>query len=296
MTLTLLCRVSAQVRCPSTGTLDEAQLTDMVKDSAREPRARLFIATCGVSFPLTPEAEKRLRAAGATDNTIFLLREKAPKPADPKPPDPAPEKKPESAPLQTKPQIAPGSVRKGADGSDYVWIPAGTFQMGCLPGDRDCIEDEKPRHEVRISKGFWISKTEVTQVAYQRLTGSDPSYFKGPDLPVEKVSWDEAQKYCKAMQGRLPTEAEWEYAARAASRDLPHILGNIWQWMGDWYDEKYYQRMLGTDPQGPASGQYRGLRGGSAGDEDPRVSCRGKGIPGFLYYNVGFRCVREAIP
>src|ERR1022692_1915393 len=87
LNLALLCRVSAQqapVRCPASGALDEAQLTDMIKDSAREPRARLFIATCGVSFPLTAESEKRLRAAGATDNTIFLLREKAP--SDPKSP------------------------------------------------------------------------------------------------------------------------------------------------------------------------------------------------------------------
>jgi formylglycine-generating enzyme required for sulfatase activity len=113
------------------------------------------------------------------------------------------------------------------------------------------------------------------------------------------VSWVEAQTYCKAVQGRLPTEAEWEYAARAGSdgsRYVRNMLGNVWVWVSDWYDEKYYQRTPAADPQGPASGQYRGLRGGVAGDEDPRVSCRGKGLAGFLYYNVGFRCVRDTIP
>ena len=74
------------------------------------------------------------------------------------------------------------------------------------------------------------------------------------------------------------------------------MLGNIWVWVGDWYDEKYYQHTPATDPPGPSTGQYRGLRGGVSGDEDPRVSTRGKGLAGFLYYNVGFRCVRESIP
>src|SRR5580658_9048565 len=90
LTLALLCRASAQVRCPPSGALDEAQLTEMVKDSAREPRARLFIATCGVSFPMDAETEKRLRAAGAHENTILLLREKAP--SDAKGPAATPEK------------------------------------------------------------------------------------------------------------------------------------------------------------------------------------------------------------
>jgi formylglycine-generating enzyme required for sulfatase activity len=304
VTALLLCRTSAQsaqVRCPTGGPLDEAQLTTMIKDSAREARSRLFIAACGISFPLTPETEERLRTAGATDKTIQLLREKAPHPDDAKfsetplvkPPDPQP------STADGKPQIAPGTVRKAEDGLDYLWIPPGTFQMGCAPVDRDCSDDEKPRHDVRITKGFWIGKTEVTQVAYLKMVGSDPSYFKGPDLPVEKITWAEAQMYCKAIQGRLPSEAEWEYAARAERGGVHYLhdmYGNIWQWTSDWYDDKYYQRTPGADPPGPSSGQVRALRGGSAGDEEPRMTTRGKGIPGFLYYNVGFRCVRETLP
>ncbi|GEM_PF-3064816 len=285
--LGLLYPLWAQVRCPSSGALDEAQLTAMIKDAAREPRSRLFIAACGVTFPLTPEVEARLRAAGATDNTITALREKAPKPADT--PSAATEKS----------EVAAGTLRKALDGVEYVWIPPGKFEMGCLPGDNDCAADEKPRHEIRIGKGFWIAKTMVTQTAYQKVTGDNPSFYKDPDLPVEKITWSEAQKYCQSVQGRLPTEAEWEYAARAGDGDVPYVpkmQGDVWQWTADWFDDKYYQHSPAADPPGAASGQTRAVRGGISGDEQPRLSERGKGLPGFLYFNVGIRCVRPSMP
>ncbi len=190
----------------------------------------------------------------------------------------------------------PGQVKVNAkDGQRYVWIPPGSFLMGCSPGDAECREDENPAHNVSITKGFWLGQMAVTQAAYIRVIGTNPSHFKGDNLPVEQVTWDEAKHYCEAVGGRLPTEAEWEYAARAgtvAARygdldaiawydgnsgntthpggqkppnawNLYDMLGNVWQWTADWYGEKYYSQQESTDPQGPPVGGGRVLRGGS---------------------------------
>jgi len=79
--------------------------------------------------------------------------------------------------------------------------------MGCSPGDTESSNDEKPPHNVSITKGFWLGQTPVTQAAYQRVMGTNPSHFKGYNLPVEAETWDEAKHYCEAIGGRLPTEA-----------------------------------------------------------------------------------------
>jgi formylglycine-generating enzyme required for sulfatase activity len=149
------------------------------------------------------------------------------------------------------------------DGLTYVWITPGKFMMGCSPGDTNCHPDEKP-HEVTIDHGFWIGQTLVTQGAYKRVTGENPSFYKrGDQFPVEKVDYIDAYGYCVAVGMRLPKEDEWEYAARANttaarySDDLDEIawykdnsfghshevakkepnafhlydmLGNMWQW------------------------------------------------------------------
>jgi formylglycine-generating enzyme required for sulfatase activity len=226
-----------------------------------------------------------------------------------------------------------GDLRKNTkDGLTYVWIPPGDFQMGCSAGDGECDLNERPPHKVTISKGFWLSQTPTTQAAYaQVMRGASPSRFKGPQLPVEQVSWDDAKAYCEAVGGRLPTEAEWEYAARGGNQaarygeldkiawygansgatthdvatkqpnawKLYDMLGNVWQWTADWYGEKdYSENRDWIDPQGPASGTLRTLRGGSWVNYPRyvRVSFRYRYVPGNLNYVIGARCVGESVP
>jgi hypothetical protein len=115
-----------------------------------------------------------------------------------------------TTPTAEPPKSSPTTRRAGEtrvnpkDGLTYVWIPPGTFTMGCSPGDGECCDDEKPAHRVTLTKGFWIGQTEVPQEAYQSLMGYNPSVLKGSRLPVDQVSWDEANVYCG---GQLPEAA-----------------------------------------------------------------------------------------
>jgi formylglycine-generating enzyme required for sulfatase activity len=213
--------------------------------------------------------------------------------------------------------------------------------MGCSPGDTECDDDEKPRHEVTISKGFWLGQTPVTVVAYERFVSETsgkkmppaPSFnegWKNEQMPIVIVTWDEVQDYCAWAGGRLPTEAEWEYAARAGSAEarygpvdeigwyegnsgwgarevgqkrangfgLYDMLGNVFEWVNDWYDAKYYERSPSVDPTGPPIEEMRVLRGGSwyYGPRYLRAAGRGGYQPGFRSDNFGFRCVREVVP
>ena len=124
------------------------------------------------------------------------------------------------------------------DGLTYVWIEPGTFRMGyyqleesSLPLGFWLTTIGTPTHQVTITKGFWIGQTVVTQEAYQKVMGANPSHFKEPKLPVEMVNWNESQSYCQALGMRLPTEVEWEYAARAGSTS-PVLYGDIAQIKG----------------------------------------------------------------
>jgi len=224
-----------------------------------------------------------------------------------------------------------------------VRVPAGEFQMGSAGGEAD----EAPVHRVRISRDFEIGRFEVTQAQWETVMidphakagavrttpegvaiGSNPSYFKGPSMPVESVSWDDIQVFLARLNARdrdhnyrLPTEAEWEYACRddaggiatrawykdnsgdrtqpvggkqPNARGIYDTLGNIAEWVQDWYGRDYYGESPVADPQGPASGSYRVFRGGSWLDPAKywRVTARNFEFPVSRLHNVGFRVVR----
>lgn len=230
---------------------------------------------------------------------------------------PAPARTPYSAP-------ASGPRTNPKDGLRYVPIPAGSFQMGCSPGDTECGDDEKPSKRVTLTRAFLLGETEVTQAAYEKVTGKNPSHFKGANLPVESVSWHEAKSYCDAIGDRLPTEAEWEYGARGEvsqsrygdvdavgwydknSQNTTHrggekklnrfglfdMLGNVWEWTADGYGESISG---GTDPKGLTNSDKKSLRGGSwnLNSRELRASGRSRIDPTERYSNLGFRCVWE---
>jgi hypothetical protein len=182
---------------------------------------------------------------------------------------------------------------------EMVFVPGGTFLMGSTDGEND----EKPVHRVTLSD-FYIGGIEVTQAQWEAVMGSNPSYFKGDDLPVEQVSWEDCQEFIgklNKMTGktyRLPTEAEWEYAARGGTQSKGYIYsgssdivevaeyegdnnkktksvggrkanelgiydmsGNVWEWCSDLYGS--YSSREQTNPKGVSSGSDRVLRGGS---------------------------------
>ena len=222
----------------------------------------------------------------------------------------------------------------GPFGMEFVQIQPGEFTVGCSSGDTECTASESPIHRVRITQSFQIGKYEVTQQQWQAVMGSNPSGFKGATLPVETVSWDDVQGFLQRLNARndgyryrLPTEAEWEYAARAGTTDkyagasalgdvawygdnsgrkthpvgqkrpnawgLYDMLGNVWEWCQDWYGD--YSSSSVENPAGPSSGPGRVLRGGSLyqSASTTRVSIRDGIVPGGRGDGLGFRCVRE---
>jgi formylglycine-generating enzyme required for sulfatase activity len=190
--------------------------------------------------------------------------------------------------------------------------------MGCSPGDTECNSDEKPAHAEQIANGFWLGQTEVTQAAWKRVTDGDPSFFRGDRLPVENVDWNQASLYCIAIGGRLPTEKEWEYAARAGTTGahygaldaiawysdnsgksthpvglkqanaygLYDMLGNVWEWVAD--DWAAYPGSFTA-----ACAGCKDIRGGSfvESTEDVRASFRFREGPTMRDLFIGFRCV-----
>ena len=222
------------------------------------------------------------------------------------------------------------------DGQQYVWIPAGTFPMGCSQGDTEC-RGEPTSHAVTIAYGIWIGQTEVTVGAYKRFVAAARARMP-PDSdwnpgwrdnrrPIVNLTWDEAGAFCKAAGGRLPSEEEWEYAARAGNETarygvadavawyadnsgrkgpvpvkqkqpnawgLYDMLGNVWEWTTGLYP------LTGRN-DGPnlanSSGPFWAIRGGSWADPPRlvRASVRGRAETSHRSNSIGARCALDSL-
>ena len=288
-----------------------------------------------------------------------------------------------SVPAPPPPVLTPGSTRiSDKDGMVMVYVPAGEFLMGSSPADTEANDNEKPQHRVYLD-AFWIDRTEVTNAMFDSFVtetghktdaekvgqsrvfnattkewewtkGADWQHPRGPgsDItglkqhPVVHMSWDDAVAYCRWAGRRLPTEAEWEKAARGtdgqkypwgnkavagnllnfADRNLdvgwagksvddgyqftapvgtyfagssPYrvldMAGNVWEWVADRYDEKYYANLPAENPPGPDSGDPRVLRGGSWNfpQGGVRAAFRTAYFPADTIDTLGFRCARS---
>jgi formylglycine-generating enzyme required for sulfatase activity len=247
---------------------------------------------------------------------------------------------------------------------NLVTIPAGAFLMGAQKKnkskpnyDPEADGDESPVHKVELD-AYQLGRYPVTVEEYRRFVAdegysnqrwwkaggfeerSEPGHWdeqvQHPNWPVVRVSWFEAAAYCAWAGGRLPTEAEWERAARevdgrkypwgpeeptperanydqtkvgrptpvglfprgATPEGIQDLAGNVWEWIADWYAPDYYRSSPRANPQGPNGGTYRVLRGGAwlVGSWNLRSAVRLRGVPMDRLVTFGFRCAREIIP
>jgi sulfatase modifying factor 1 len=227
-----------------------------------------------------------------------------------------------------EPAAKPSNDVAGKDGAPMILVPAGPFPMGVPKGDRDGGRDEYPRHEV-VLDNYYIDTYEVTHGRYAAFVNATrhriPENPKYPtrtlwsdhlseslsERPVINVDWHDAEAYCRWAGKRLPTEAEWEKAARGTDdRRFPwgnvepthkhlnfnqqwqgektlmpvgsyetgkspfgayDMAGNVWEWVADWYDPLYYEKSPGSNPKGPDTGTYKVLRSSGWSVETPLV-------------------------
>ncbi len=232
------------------------------------------------------------------------------------------------------------------DGMVLMYVPAGEFRMGSSDADRDAQSDEQPQHTVYLD-AFWIDRTEVTNAMYAKCVAAgacEPpwsrnsytfhAYYGDPrfdNYPAAWMNWPAAKAYCEWAGRRLPTEAEWEKAARGTDGRLypwgntapnsqllnfsanlgdttevgsypagasPYgaldMAGNLWEWVADWYDNDYYARSSSTNPPGPEPQAYHSCRGGSWNNTASyiRAAFRGNDDPGKCDGLTGIRCAR----
>lgn len=216
---------------------------------------------------------------------------------------------------------------------NMILVEGGTFTMGATAEQKAPFEYDIPAHQVTLSS-YYIGETEVTQALWQAVMGRNPSYFKGDNLPVESVSWDDCQDFIKKLNGmtgrtfRLPTEAEWEFAARGGNKSrhtrysgskrinevawwtsnskskthpvkskkanelgIYDMSGNVTEWCQDWYC--IYESSPQNNPVGPSTGHYRVHRGGSwdGGTRNISVSAKSSTRPNAGFWYHGLRLV-----
>jgi len=230
-------------------------------------------------------------------------------------------------------------ITKNTIGMEFVPLPSGSFRMGGDKVHEQAEDHENPIHKVDISKGFLMGRCAVTQEQWARVMDTSPSEFTGDQRPVECVSWQDAQVFIETLNVkentrayRLPTEAEWEYAARATATtaysfgsetgslstyawfkknagEMTHPVGqlepnawglydmhgNVHEWCQDWFDRHYYAHSPKVDPNGPEKGLARALRGGDWSSLDWYCRCASRSLssPDRRSSRVGFRLVRD---
>ena len=217
---------------------------------------------------------------------------------------------------------------------EMVKVEAGTFMMGATSEMENPDSDEKPVHQVTLTNDYYMGKYEVTQALWQAVMGSNPSFFQGGNLPVESVSWNDCQEFISRLNSltgrkfRLPTEAEWEYAARGGKKsrgyqysgssnlsdvawfnensswkthhvgmkqanelEIYDMSGNVWEWCQDWYG--VYDSSSQTNPTGAIGWSFHVRRGGCWSDDVGycSLSQRGCSSPDYRFYNCGLRLV-----
>ncbi len=334
-------RRPAPVPPPSAATLEEAPTGNAAGETAQEEAPTLATdSTAPVAPAVVPEERPASPPGSAAAKTKPVGEDAAA--------EPLPVREQEPPPVPVKSQPPPNAARNSRgfleavffNGTAMVQIPAGEFTIGSPPGQGD--DDEHPAHRVFIS-AYWLGKSEVTFAQFDafcaesnRPLPKDEGWGRG-SRPVIHVSWDDADAYCRWLSQksgrrfRLPSEAEWEKAARerypwgrktpdrtlvnmkgrddgyeftapvgafppgASSFGILDMAGNVWEWTSDWYDAGYYASSPGRDPRGPAGGESRSVRGGSwaNGPELIRSANRSSERPGNRLNVLGFRVAMD---
>lgn len=234
--------------------------------------------------------------------------------------------------------INTSDVKINSIGMKMILIPPGSFRMGGDKKLEQAEDHENPKHMVKISNAFYMGKYEVTQKQWHEIMNNNPSKYIDDLRPVEQVSWNDVQVFIQNLndregthQYRLPSEAEWEYSARAGSEGpytfgsdtnilsqyawyrnnsngkthpvgqlepnawgLYDMHGNVHEWCQDWFDRNYYSQSSSNDPFGPQTGLAKALRGGDWGSEDWYCRCASRSLssPDRRSNRVGFRLIR----